>query len=245
VKAGDGLEEEWFGISVALENNLAIIGKARDNAMGLYSGSAYIFENTQGTWQEIQKLLPFDGQIGAQFGWSVAISDNQAVIGAVLDDTKGVDSGAAYIFQNSNGTWEEHEKLSPEDGGVYDNFGISVSMAGNNLIVGAWKADYCGAAYVYEYDSTVNIKSLSLNQKLRIYPNPSKDIIHIELSDYKDFETHVLEIYNTSGKLVYQTTVLPGQKTIKLNTGQWEKSIFSVIIKKRNSVINMTKFVVQ
>jgi len=95
--ASDGAADDWFGDSVALSGNLAVIGANGDDDNGSTSGSAYAFDITTG--QQLFKLLPSDGRGGDNFGNSVALSGNLAVIGAFLADDFGADSGSAYVFQ--------------------------------------------------------------------------------------------------------------------------------------------------
>ncbi len=99
--AADGVAGDWFGYSVALSGDTAVIG-ARfddDDVNGLESGSAYVFTRSGTTWSQQAKLTA-DGAAGDQFGGRVALSGDTALIGARLDDdvVKGVDSGSAYLF---------------------------------------------------------------------------------------------------------------------------------------------------
>jgi hypothetical protein len=157
--AGDGTAEDYFGSSVSISGNTAIVGAPGDDDNGTESGSAYIFSRNQGgtdNWGEVQKLLASDGAAGDYFGWSLSISGNMAIVGAPIDDDNGGDSGSAYIFsRNQGGTdnWGEVQKLLASDGAAYDYFGHSVSISGNTAIVGAVgdddNGDYSGSAYIF------------------------------------------------------------------------------------------------
>ncbi len=92
----DGAENDNFGISVAINDAIAIVGASKDDDNGEDSGLAYVFDTATG--QEIAKLLPDDGTLGDEFGCSVAISDAIAIIGAIKDDDNGTQSGSAYVF---------------------------------------------------------------------------------------------------------------------------------------------------
>jgi hypothetical protein len=81
--------------SSTVGKNTALIGEHWDDDNGARSGSAYLFDVTSGT--QIAKLTPADGQRDDQFGWSVALSGDIALIGAPGDDDKGEGSGAAYL----------------------------------------------------------------------------------------------------------------------------------------------------
>ena len=106
-------------------------------------------------------LVPFDGK-GENFGESIAIDDNTAVIGAWGDDDQGTDAGAAYVFARTNGSWSHQQKLTASDGRANDHFGEhAVAIEGNMIVVGAtgWdlevSGDNAGAAYIFTRSGTV------------------------------------------------------------------------------------------
>lgn len=78
--AFDGAEGDWFGHSVSISGNVAVVGAIRDNDAGHRSGSAYVYGFDSGTWIEEQKLTAFDGAPGDNFGWSVSVSGNVAIV---------------------------------------------------------------------------------------------------------------------------------------------------------------------
>ncbi|MCH7849523.1 MAG: FG-GAP repeat protein, partial [Planctomycetes bacterium] len=112
--------------------------------------SAYLFDTTTG--RQIDKLLAEDGAAFDYFGFSVAISDITAIVGAIYDDDNGILSGSAYLFDTTTG--RQLFKLLPEDGAAFDRFGISVGISGATAIVGAYGADPNGApsrsAYLFD-----------------------------------------------------------------------------------------------
>eukprot|EP01084_Bolivina_argentea_P242252 406463_1 len=95
--AGDGNAKDYFGRSVSIAQNYALIGAYGDDDKGSNSGAAYIFEMKNNEWVEIAKLVAGDGNAEDYFGYSVSIAQNYALIGAYGDDDKGSNSGAAYI----------------------------------------------------------------------------------------------------------------------------------------------------
>ncbi len=146
--ASDGGAGDWFGVSVAIDGDTAIVGAHGDDDRGTDSGSAYVFERVDGVWTEAAKLTAADGQPGDRFGWSVAISGDTAIVGAYLDDSR---RGAAYVFQRVDGVWTEAAKLTAADRQTRDYFGVSVAIAGDTAVVGAYGDDSNrGAAYVFE-----------------------------------------------------------------------------------------------
>ena len=148
--ASDGTEFDWFGRSVALSGNTAVIGAVYDDDNGIDSGSAYVFDVTTGN--QLFKLLPLDGATEDFFGSSVAISGNLAVIGALEDDDNGSASGSAYAFDVTTG--QQIFKLLPSDGANQDIFGVSVALSGNLAVIGADRDDdngfESGSAYVFD-----------------------------------------------------------------------------------------------
>jgi hypothetical protein len=140
---------DWFGWSVGISGNTAIVGAVRDDDNGNDSGSAYLFDVTTGA--QLAKLTPSDGAEGDAFGGSVAISGNLAIVSAEGDDNNGSNSGSAYLFDVTTGT--QLAKLIAGDGAAIDLFGESVSIAGNRAIVGARLNDDqgidSGSAYLF------------------------------------------------------------------------------------------------
>jgi hypothetical protein len=154
--ASDGEAGDSFGISLTVSRNTALVGRPADGDNGDLSGSAYLFvRNSDGRWHEQQKLLASDGEAGDLFGDSVAIDGDTAVIGAVLEDDNGEDSGSAYIFvRGSDGRWTEQAKLLASDGEADDLFGVSVAVSGNAALLGApkWIDEGEGVAYIFDRD---------------------------------------------------------------------------------------------
>jgi len=130
-----------------------VIGALLDDDNGSFSGSAYVYVRSNGVWSEQQKLTASDGAERDNFGFSVSISGNTAVIGAPYDDDRGANSGSAYVYVSSNGVWNEQQKLTASDGAPDDRFGHSVSISGDTAVIGANRDDdngsFSGSAYVY------------------------------------------------------------------------------------------------
>lgn len=145
----DRAAADFFGYTVDINGSYAIIGAyAEDENAGggatmSASGSAYIFENTADVWSQDQKLVATDRGIDDYFGYSVAITDNYAIIGAYQEDENEVggstmgEAGSAYIFKNNAGTWSQDQKLVSSDRAASDNFGFAVSIDGDYAVVGA------------------------------------------------------------------------------------------------------------
>ena len=141
--ASDGEELDFFGWSVSISGDYTIVGAQNDGiGSNTDQGSAYIFIRSGTTWTQQAKLTASDGAEFDSFGWSVSISGDYAIVGAAYDLIGGnVDQGSAYIFVRSGTTWTQQTKLTASDGADGDLFGHSVSISGDNVIVGALNDD--------------------------------------------------------------------------------------------------------
>ncbi|HSS21648.1 MAG TPA: PQQ-binding-like beta-propeller repeat protein [Pyrinomonadaceae bacterium] len=141
----------YFGYSVAINGDTVVVG-----AYGKTPGVAYIFERNQGgaeNWGQVKSLIASDAVGGDQFGISVAINNNTLAVGA--NHGNRATSGAVYIFErNQNGveSWGQTQELTADDAALQDEFGISVAIDGDSLVVGAWALNLQtgGAAYIFE-----------------------------------------------------------------------------------------------
>jgi Ca2+-binding RTX toxin-like protein len=131
---------------------LAIVGALYGDGKVKDSGSAYVFKETSsGVWQQMAKLIDPDGTQYDNFGNSVAIDGDTVIVGTKYSDRT---KGSAYIFQEIGGNWQKMAKLTASDGANGDNFGQSVAIDGDTVIVGAGLDDTnngydSGSAYVF------------------------------------------------------------------------------------------------
>lgn len=154
--AGHGEEGDRFGAAVALAGDIALVGAPlADTGDSPGQGAAYLFNRNGGTWKLQARLIAEDGKAHDQFGWSVALTDDTALVGALAADVGGDDSrGAAYVFVRDGDTWRPQGKLIAGDGKADNRFGWSVDLSGDTALVGAALADGGdkpgqGAAYVF------------------------------------------------------------------------------------------------
>ena len=152
--ASDGAAVDEFGFSVSISGETAIIGAALDDvATNINQGSAYIFENVCNEWVELRQASAMDGEAFDEFGFSVSISGNTAIVGAPSDDVgMNVDQGSAYLFSRNAGgadNWGEVKKLTASDGAEIDHLGFSAAINGDTAIVGAIGDDIRGSAYIF------------------------------------------------------------------------------------------------
>jgi hypothetical protein len=152
--ASDAAAGDWFGWSVSLSGDTAVVGAANDADGGLDSGSAYVFVGSGSSWTEQAKLTASDAAAYDWFGFQLSVSGDTVVVGAYGDDDAGDYSGSAYVFTRSGSSWTEQTKLTASDAAAGDYFGMSVSVSGNTVVVGAVLDDDAGSnsgsVYVFE-----------------------------------------------------------------------------------------------
>ncbi|RLA17205.1 MAG: hypothetical protein DRQ56_09515, partial [Gammaproteobacteria bacterium] len=161
LKASNADVDDFFGVSVAISDELVVVGALYEssNATGVngnessdsasHSGAAYIFERVSGVWSQNAYLKASNTDVDDEFGVSVAISDERVIVGAWQESSNatGVDgnesddsaaqSGAAYIFERIGGIWSQMAYLKASNTGAFDAFGHSVAISGELVVVGA------------------------------------------------------------------------------------------------------------
>lgn len=152
--ASDGASRDYFGRSVSLHSNVALIG-ANQCPEGK-PGAAYVFRFDGTTWMEEAKLVPAAGS--RYFGWRVSLSGGIALVGALRDGVFGHHRGAAYVFRFDGSSWVEEAKLGP-DSPTDRIFSSSVAIAGETAIIGAVLPDWVGgpeigSAYLFRFDGS-------------------------------------------------------------------------------------------
>ena len=154
----NGQAADGFGFSVSIEGDRAVVGSPFADPLGFSSGAIYIFEYNGTNWVETSIPLASDGVSSDRFGTSVSLESDRIVVGANNDDNNGFsDSGSVYVYDWDGTIWGE-TKIIASDGGDNHYYGSSVSVAGDRIVVGAYRATgvvaTSGAAYVYDYDGT-------------------------------------------------------------------------------------------
>jgi hypothetical protein len=152
--------QDSFGSSVSISDTHAIVGApGEDDSDGTMSGKAYIFNVATGALvHTLNDPNPYSSPAGDQFGYSVSISDDYAIVGATgEDDASGEYSGKAYIFNVATGALV-HTLDNPNSDGILgpygDAFGFSVAISGDHAIVGALREgdagdNNSGKAYIF------------------------------------------------------------------------------------------------
>jgi len=164
--ADDGTENDYFGGSVAVDGDIILVGaNGDDSGGGRKSGSAYVFKRVDENWRQQARLIASDSRLNDNFGYSVALAGDRAVVGA--SHFSDVTSDSIYIFILSDTSWVELGKLSDPDGKAESKFGTAVAIDESATVVigGAFGADVgsdragkdAGAAYLFELAAPVNL----------------------------------------------------------------------------------------
>ncbi|MEM8906339.1 MAG: FG-GAP repeat protein [Bacteroidota bacterium] len=156
VVATQSIAADNFGKSVSIDGQFAIVGAWAVDEKGPESGAAYIYTRASedAPWIFAQKLIASDGAAFHNFGTSVLIKDDYAIVGAPGHDQF---AGAVYLYKRGttgSRSWQEIKKITARDRAKSDFFGSSLALSAGQLVVGAYGDDdlgsASGAAYVFE-----------------------------------------------------------------------------------------------
>jgi hypothetical protein len=146
---------DHFGASVALDGDTLAIGAEFDDAGGgSFSGSAYVFVESSGTWVQQAKLVPPGLSANDLCGTAIALDGERLVVGAPQHDAGGLaNAGSAWVFERAAGVWSLTAQLAPTDAAVGATFGSALAADSGRILVGAphqsGATTNAGAAYVF------------------------------------------------------------------------------------------------
>lgn len=158
LKASNADEADQFGTSISLDGDVLAIGASKessasndqtdDSASG--SGAVYVFTRTDETWSEQAYLKASSPNEGDNFGSSLSLSGDSLAVGAQLEDSAAVgvdddeedsnraeDSGAVYIFTQTDTEWTQQAYIKASNTNSKDYFGVSLALDGDTLAIGA------------------------------------------------------------------------------------------------------------
>ena len=159
--AADAAKGDAFGNVVSIDGTTAVVGAPKDDDTGSNSGAVYLFVRGANGWKQHAKLVPKDSAKLDAFGEAVDIQTSTLIVGAPGHTHGGVRfAGAVFVFVRDGNTWKEHAKLTADDAGAGDQFGISVDIGDDTIIVGSKKNDPdgirdAGAAYIFQRDGNI------------------------------------------------------------------------------------------
>src|SRR5262245_10465310 len=160
-----GGEGQFFGASVGISGDLALVAATHDQET--LAGEVYAYRRIAGQWSKQQRFVSSSSRSDDNFGRSIAMEGNVALIGA-----PGLNETAAYVFRFDGSTWIEVQKLVATGGSSYDWFGQSVALRGDLAVIGAPYDDdtgtTSGAAYVFRFDGQ------TWNQEAKLTSNNGK-----------------------------------------------------------------------
>jgi hypothetical protein len=153
----EGQPGDLFGGATALQGDTALIGADSANIEGDPNrGAAYVYRRIGSAWVLEQELLASDGGNPDQFGFSVALEGDVALIGAWQKPIEGsVAQGAAYVFRRSGTSWSEEQRLTASDGHDFSFFGWSAALDDHLALIGGRhdfpEENQQGVVYEYRY----------------------------------------------------------------------------------------------
>ncbi|HEV7763589.1 MAG TPA: Ig-like domain repeat protein [Thermoanaerobaculia bacterium] len=157
----DGKTDDYFGAAVSVSGDTILVGAWSDDNAGSSPGSAYVFVRSGTTWTQQTQLTATGTSGNVYYGWSVALSGDTAVVGAYGNTTPtGARAGTAYVYVRSGTVWTQQANLAAADSEDADQFGYSVSVSGDTILVGAHQSHlfgpvgYKGAAHVFTRSGT-------------------------------------------------------------------------------------------
>ena len=117
------------------------------------TGAVYVFENQQGTWQQIHKIQAAQSSTSSFFGHALAVENNTLLVGANNHSDSVTAEGAVYMFEEQNGQWQQISASSPQNPATYDQFGTAVALSNGYSYVASRgddeAASNAGALYVH------------------------------------------------------------------------------------------------
>ncbi|MFN9993022.1 MAG: FG-GAP repeat protein, partial [Phycisphaerales bacterium] len=154
--ASDAASSDNLGTSVSVSGDSIIAGAyGKDVGGNAQQGAAYVFNRTGSTWSQQAKLVATGGMASDQFGYSVDLSGDTAIVGAYsVDIGAELNQGAAYVFARAGETWTQRVQIVAP-GASDDNFSIAAAIDGSTQIVGAYRSDVSGnlnqgSAWIYD-----------------------------------------------------------------------------------------------
>ena len=142
-------EEDWFGHSIAIQDDLLVVGANGDDFVRLNSGAVYLYEVSSGL--QVAKVHPSKPSQFGRFGWDVAIDHDRIVVAADFAFNNVLYAGAVYLLDVQSGS--EVSRLLPSDRQRDDHFGSALAFSDGVVVVGAEddddQGDGSGSAYVF------------------------------------------------------------------------------------------------
>lgn len=250
VVASDRAQGDYFGWSIAIDDDHLIVGSNQDNN---FTGAGYVFKKSgSGIWNQVQKLTASNTLIGDRFGQDIDIDGNRIIVGAHFKDIGSPgDDGAAYIFENQAGVWNETAFIYDAFNQTSEYFGWSVAISGDFAFAGAYQdgedeneendLGSSGAAFIFNVNepNTLSVVENDFENTIRAYPNPVINSLNLDFSQY--YNKVDITITNVLGQQILSKNY-SNTKTIQLELNQ-PKGLYLVEVKIDNQNTSILKIV--
>jgi hypothetical protein len=192
---GNSVDEMGRSVAVSGDTFVAGVYSYAYGANG-NAGAAFVYKWNGASWTKEATLYDPNTDTSDRFGNSVAIDGNSIIVGEMYYDGAVSNSGAAFLFERSGGSWSQSQKFEDPSGDTNDYFGKSIAIDGGVVIAGAYKDDGgetdSGAAFIFLFlvadlnqDGIVNFEDFAIlaNQWLQPPGTPSADIAPAPVGD--------------------------------------------------------------
>lgn len=159
LKAEKPVEDEFFGVNVAISGDTIAVGACHSSPWGNttpHAGSVYVFERSGGRWSQSARLTGSPGDSQDMFGWGLALQGDVLAVGAPYDSTGVTLGGAVFVFERANGQWSTGKRLEAKEPAQDAMLGFSVALDADTLVAGAMEDSQLdpstggpGSAYVF------------------------------------------------------------------------------------------------
>jgi hypothetical protein len=234
--ASDGSTADHLGLGVAVDGDRVVAGARRDDDHGASSGSVYIFDWDGIEWLET-KLTASDGAFNDWYGTSMAVDGDRVVVGSWFDDTdNGTDSGSIYVYDWNGAEWVETQLIAG-DGIPFADYGRSVAMSGDRIVVGAYEDDASGlatgSAYVYEWDGAnwLEIKLAATDGAsfddygIAVATAGDRIVVGSRFDDDNGDDSGSAYVYERGGFTLAASGACPGEVTLTVTTPGPEQDV--------------------
>lgn len=226
---------ETSGLSLSSDGNLLAIGESEFTDSLIQRGRVRVFNYASDAWSQIG--FEIVGEVAHyRTGWSVSLSSDgdTLAIGEIGSSSGSTDSGRTRVFNNQGGNWVQiGTSIFGEGSGDSSGSEVSLSSDGNTIAIGAPGNDgngiNAGHVRVHNLSALLSAERFKLDD-FRIYPNPAKNVINIELMQGVNLKK--VNLYNTLGQFIFTTQYL------KISTSNFNSGIYFIEVEtnKGNSV---------
>jgi len=143
LKGSQGRRNDLSADTVRVDGTRIVMASYRADASGGKSGAAYVFDKVNGAWVESARLVANDK--AGEMSRGMDLEGDRILLGTRRDSTQGTDSGAGYLFELVNGTWQQTAKLVPSVARAGDWSGESVAISGDRLLISGHFHDLYGS----------------------------------------------------------------------------------------------------